>query len=97
MASSRKILKELDENRKHERVAYFELWVSYALDNDPTNATLFRNKYDKSGDEGRNNIVGNIRTYFSLKIQTAPMSFRQAVAEAFDVNYLNQRHGWLSI
>ena len=57
--------KELDEDRKRERDAYFERWVSHALADDTTNATLFRNKYNNSGDGVCNGIVENIRTYFA--------------------------------
>ena len=59
-----KPLKKLDEDRK-----------CHALGNDPMNATLFQEEYDKSGDAGCNNVVENIQTYFSQSnvVQTVAM------------------------
>ncbi|CAG8465196.1 5710_t:CDS:1, partial [Paraglomus occultum] len=60
-----KNLEKLDDDRKRERDAYFEQWVSHALADDSTNATLFREEYNTSGDARRNDMIENVRTYFS--------------------------------
>ncbi|CAG8670473.1 8711_t:CDS:2, partial [Paraglomus brasilianum] len=68
---------ELNDDRKRSRDAYFERWLGHALANDTANATLFREKYDKSDRTGQKRKAEN------LDVVTAKKAFTD---EFVDVN-----------